>query len=154
VVVEPALRVVGFRPDVVVTDDAGALLSWVECGDVGAHKLDRLGRALGDGVALLVVKQAARAAAVLRRALATAAHPSRVVVAVVEPAAVAALGAALAPHHRVSLVATLDDDGADAVRLDLHVGDVAVAARVRLLVHGDGDGDGDGGGGDGDGDGR
>lgn len=132
VVVEPAVRVVGHKPDVVRWRD-GEIAAWVECGDVGVDKLDRVTRALGAEVTVLALKKGRRPALELRRHLAVIARPARVVTFGFDPDGVDALGEALNRHTHSRVVATIDeeDDGRDGLRFDIAVDDVVMALRAE-----------------------
>jgi hypothetical protein len=138
VVVEAPLRVVGYKPDVVVTGADGRPTAWVECGDVSVHKLDRLTRALGEGVVVQVLKKGEKPARELRRALADIARPARVVVVGLDPDGVDGIGEALNRRSRSAVVATITDDERDDGDGDLEIAiaveDVAVTLRGRRLM--------------------
>lgn len=134
--VEAPLRVVGYKPDVVVVGDDGRPTAWVECGDVSVHKLDRLTRALGGDVVVQVLKKGEKPARDLRRALHDIARPSRVVVVGVDADGVDAVGEALNRRSRSAVVATVasaagDEDGDGDLEIAIAVEDVAVVVRGR-----------------------
>lgn len=138
-VVEAPLRVVGYKPDVVVTGADGRPTAWVECGDVSVHKLDRLTRALGGDVVVQVVKKGARPSRELARALVDIARPSRVVVIGVDPDGVDAIGEALNRRSRSGVVATIasapaDDDGDGDLEIAVAVEDATVTVRARRFA--------------------
>lgn len=138
VVVEAPLRVVGYKPDVVVVGADGRPTAWVECGDVSVHKLDRLTRALGDEVIVQVLKKGTKPARELARALVDIARPARVVVHGFEPDGVDAIGEALNRRSRSAVVATVeraaaDGDGDDALEVAIAVEDVAMVVRARTF---------------------
>lgn len=134
--VEAPLRVVGYKPDVVVTDPSERPIAWVECGDVSVHKLDRLTRALGGDVVVQVMKNGLKPARELARALTAIARPERVVVIGFVPDGISALGEALEPRSRSSVVATIssarEDD--DTLELAIAVDDNDVLVRGRRCV--------------------
>lgn len=129
-VVEAPLRVVGYKPDVVVIGADGRPSAWVECGDVSVHKLDRLTRALGDGVVVQVLKKGEKQGRELARTLVEIARPARVVVISFNADAVDAMGEALNRRSRSAVVATITDDR-DDIELAVAVEDVAVTVRGR-----------------------
>jgi hypothetical protein len=138
-VVEAPLRVVGYKPDVVVTGADGRPTAWVEGGDVSVHKLDRLTRALGSDVVVQVLKKGVRPARELARALAAIAWPSRVVVIGVDPDGVDAIGETLNRRSRSAVVATIasapgDDDGDDDLELAVAVEDITVTLWARRFA--------------------
>lgn len=45
----PAVVDVGFYPDLLVTDAAGGIAVWIECGNVAVNKLTKVARRLRDG---------------------------------------------------------------------------------------------------------
>jgi hypothetical protein len=134
--VEAPLRVVGYKPDVVVVDAGERPTAWVECGDVSVHKLDRLTRALGGDIVVQVFKNGLKPARELARALTAMARPERVVVIGMEPGGIAALGEALQPRSRSSVVATIASAAAgdDTLEIAVAVDDAAVAVRGRRFV--------------------
>jgi hypothetical protein len=137
VVVEPPLRVAGYKPDVAVVDDDGRPVAWVECGDVAVHKLDRLTRALGEGLTVLALKKGRRPALELARALQGIARPGRVVVLGFDGAALDAVGEALNRSSRSRVVATVltgaDADDGDGVEIAVSVG---AGDEVAVVVAG------------------
>ena len=124
VVIEPPVRVVGHRPDVVRERD-GVIAAWVECGDVGVDKLDRVTRALGATVPVLALKKGRRGASELRRQLASIARPERVTTIGFDADAIDAIGEALNRRTHSRVVATIVSEDGD-VRIDVAVDDVAV----------------------------
>jgi len=137
VVVEAPMRVVGFKPDVVVVGADGRPTAWVECGDVSVHKLDRLTRALGDDVVVQVLKKGTKPARDLARALVDIARPGRVVVHGFDPDGVDAIGEALNRRSRSAVVATMtraegDGESDDTTEMAIAVEDVAVVVRAHL----------------------
>jgi hypothetical protein len=131
--VEAPLRVVGYKPDVVVTGADGRPTAWVECGDVSVHKLDRLTRALGDGVVVQVLKKGEKPARELRRALHDIARPARVVVIGFAADDIDGIGEALNRRSRSAVVATVARaaEGDDDVEIAIAIEDVGVTVRAR-----------------------
>lgn len=131
VVVEPPLRVDGYKPDVVAMgDDVERPRLWVECGDTAVFKLDRLSRALGEQTPIMVLKKGRHIASALRTSMDEAmARPRRAVVVGFDASAIDALGDAMG-GRRADLVVTVADTDA-GVDVD---GDVAISVSVDGVV--------------------
>ncbi|HEY1100460.1 MAG TPA: YaeQ family protein [Myxococcota bacterium] len=129
VVVEPPVRVVGHRPDV-VSSRLGEIVGWVECGDVAVDKLDRITRALGEFVVVTALKKGKTAAQGLARAVAHIARPQRVRVLGLHADAVDAIGTALNRQVRSSVVVTINDVVDDTTRIDVAVDDTAIVLEA------------------------
>ncbi|HBB67733.1 MAG: hypothetical protein A2X28_03430 [Elusimicrobia bacterium GWA2_56_46] len=52
----PAVVDVGFYPDLLVTDEAGGIAVWIECGNVAVNKLTKVARRMR-GARLVVLKE-------------------------------------------------------------------------------------------------
>lgn len=138
--VEDRRRIGPYKSDVSRFGDdgreCGRVLQWIECGDVSAHKLDRLTRALGDGVVVEVLKKGRRSGDELLAQLSAAAHPERVAVNAVDAGFVDDVGVALNRSMRSRVVAVVQADEADGeagAGFDVFVDVDGVSCRGSVL---------------------